>query len=123
MTPSSSSRIAGTTISRGCGRVPSQTLIATVCPARTTIAQRWPGHRTPERLDDRPVLVDGWPLMGRADDRRASGRNLEHNPSVAVGELNVHGGIARLEGSPRFDGSSLPVELSHQDSATRINGV
>ena len=34
--PSSSSRMAGTTTCRGCGRVPSQMLIATVPPPRTT---------------------------------------------------------------------------------------
>ena len=33
--PSSSARIAGITTSRGCGRVPSQTLIATLWPGRT----------------------------------------------------------------------------------------
>ena len=52
---SSSSRIAGITIVRGCGRVPSQALIATVCPARTSSRSGGPatGARSAARTASR----------------------------------------------------------------------
>src|SRR5581483_5195737 len=51
--PSSSASTAGTTTSRGCGRVPSQTAIATVCPRRTTSRRGGPaiGARSASTTD------------------------------------------------------------------------
>ena len=49
--------MAGTTISRGWGRVPSQMLIATVAPAAHDLAQRRAGDRPAQRLEHRGPLV------------------------------------------------------------------
>ena len=68
--PSSSSSSAGTTMCRGCGRVPSQMLIATVCPGADDVAQRRTGDGRAQRIEHGGALV-GRPPADAAARRRS----------------------------------------------------
>jgi hypothetical protein len=72
---------------RGCGRVPSQMLIATVAHE---LAQGRAGDGVAQGLEHRRALVRSCGRVERLDDGRAGVRQLDREAVAAVGELDPH---------------------------------
>ena len=82
--------------SRGCGRVRSQTEIATVCPCRTRSRSGGPATGARSAREHDGALVGDRRLVLRLDHGRAVGRQLGRQPRLAVRQLDrprlAHGG-------------------------------